>query len=308
MDIIRLKNYVESCINRCGSAAEIARKCNISPSTLSQFRNGKYGAKEDTLALTISQALGYRENDWITVDTVTSYKQVAVTFRAAKEESMWMGISSRAGIGKTEALRDLYNRSTDDSVVYLECSVNWSLKQFFLALYTRTLGVPKGYKTVEILKNEIVDYLYSISAKKPLLIIDQADKLKPSAMSALIDLYNKTDSFLGAILAGTQRLETKIKHGANSNGEKDNFDEIDSRLGREFVHLLGATKADVKAICAANGVPDVSRQEYIWGQIDKISKEPSRGAASPVWFTEDFRRLMRLIKIERVQNLIKEGV
>jgi DNA transposition AAA+ family ATPase len=300
MNIQGLKQYVEVCIKRCGSATEIARKCGISASALSLFRSGKYGAKEDNLAETIAMALGYRESNWNVVETVVSYQQVATCFKAAKEESLWMGISSKAGIGKTEALRDMYTRSSDDSVIFIQCS-EWNAHRFMLEIYEKVLGKCERYLTAEKMKTAVVSYLYSISEKKPVLLIDEADKLKPSSMATLIDLYNRTESFVGALFAGTDNLEETIKRGASR--AKKNMDEIDSRLGRQFIHLLGATKKDVFAICAANGVTDEVAQEKIWGDVDKEQKEVSE-THKRVWFTDDMRRLTRLIKRERVQAKI----
>lgn len=303
MNIPSLKNYVENCITKCGSATEISRKCGISVSALSLFRSGKYGAKEDKLAETIAQALGYRENHWNVVESVTSYRQVYVAFRAAKEEALWMGISSKAGIGKTETLRDLYNRSSDDSVVFVQCS-EWNARRFMTELYEKTVGKTDKYLTVEQMKGAVISYFYSVSSKNPVLLIDEADKLKPASMAILIDLYNRTESFLGALLAGTEVLEDTIKRGAAR--ARKNMDEIDSRLGRQFIHLLGATKKDVKAICTANGVDDEETQERIWGDIEKTKKDVP-GMAKGVWFTEDMRRLTRMIKRERISRRLQEG-
>ena len=303
MDIKNLKNYVEGCIAMCCSATEIARKCGISVSALSLFRSGKYGAREDKLAETIAQALGYRENHWNGVESVTSYRQVEVAFRAAKEEALWMGISSKAGIGKTETLRDLYNRSSDDSVVFVQCS-EWNARRFMTELYEKTVGKTDKYLTVEAMKSAVVSYFYSVSSRSPVLLIDEADKLKPASMALLIDLYNRTESFLGALLAGTEVLEDTIKRGAAR--ARRNMDEMDSRLGRQFIHLLGATKKDVRAICAANGIADGEAQDRIWGEIDKTRKDVPV-TAKGVWFTEDMRRLTRLIKRERISRRLQEG-
>lgn len=303
MDIANLKKYVEACIARCGSATEISRKCGISVTALSLFRSGKYGAREDRLAETIAQALGYRESHWTVVEDVTSYRQVLAVFRAAKEEALWMGISSRAGIGKTEALRDLYNRSEDDSVVFVQCS-EWNSRRFMTELYEKTVGKTDKYLTVEQMKTAVIGHFYSISSKNPVLLIDEADKLKPASMAILIDLYNRTESFLGALLAGTEVLEETVKRGAAR--ARKNMDEMDSRLGRQFIHLLGATKKDVRAICAANGVEDEEAQERIWGDIDKVRKDVP-GTGKGVWFTEDMRRLTRLIKRERISRRLQEG-
>lgn len=307
MDKNKLKQYVETCIQRSGSAAEIARKCGISPTALSQFRSGKYGAKEDSLAQTIANGLRYRANDWVVVESVTSYKQIATTFFSAKEESLWMAISNKAGSGKTETLEDLYLRSSDDSVAYIQCR-EWSARQFLLELVEITLGKSKNksYQTVDTLLNTLIDYFNAKSMQKPILVIDEADKLKPAALRTLIPLYNATEYRLGALLAGTENLEKEIKKGVRS--EKKGYDEIDSRLGRVFIHLLGATQKQVKAICAANGVTDSTYQEQIWAEVDKEEKQPDKYRDKRVLFTEDFRRLMRLIKTKRVEErLRKEG-
>ena len=50
MDNQALKTYIEKLINRGSSATELARKCGISDTAMSQFRSGKYGANEDSIA------------------------------------------------------------------------------------------------------------------------------------------------------------------------------------------------------------------------------------------------------------------
>ena len=250
MDIRNLKNYVEGCIAKCGSATEVARKCGVSVSALSLFRSGKYGAKEDRLAETIARSLGYRENHWRVVESVTSYRQVEVAFRA------------------------------------------------------KTVGKADRYLTVEEMKAAVIAHFWGVSSRNPVLLIDEADKLKPASMAILIDLYNRTESFLGALLAGTEVLEETVKRGAAR--ARKNMDEMDSRLGRQFIHLLGATRKDVRDICSANGVDDAEAQDRIWGGIDKVRKDVP-GTAKGVWFTEDMRRLTRMIKRERISRRLQEG-
>lgn len=307
MDKNKLKQYVETCIQRSGSAAEIARKCGISGTALSQFRSGKYGANDDSLAQTIATGLRYKENDWVVVENVTSYKQIALTFLSAKQEQLWMAISNKAGSGKTKTLEDLYLRSADDSVTYIQCR-EWSARQFLLELTEITVGKSKNkqYRTIDTLIDILISYFNDKSFKKPILIIDEADKLKPAALRTLIPLHNETEYRLGALLAGTENLEKEIKRGVNS--EKKGYDEIDSRLGRTFIHLSGATQSEVIAICAANGVSDKNDQDDIWDQVDKELKQINKKKDKKVLYTEDFRRLMRLIKAKRVEERLRKGV
>lgn len=73
MDNQALKTYIEKLINRGSSATELARKCGISDTAMSQFRSGKYGANEDSIAEKIASGLNYYENAWNVVESVTSY-------------------------------------------------------------------------------------------------------------------------------------------------------------------------------------------------------------------------------------------
>ena len=61
MDNQALKTYIEKLINRGSSATELARKCGISDTAMSQFRSGKYGANEDSIAEKIASGLNYYE-------------------------------------------------------------------------------------------------------------------------------------------------------------------------------------------------------------------------------------------------------
>lgn len=135
MDNQALKTYIEKLINRGSSATELARKCGISDTAMSQFRSGKYGANEDSIAEKIASGLNYYENAWNVVESVTSYQQVRTAFVAAKRNHKWMCISSRSGSGKTQSLIDLYNMSTDNSVIYLKCR-KWTARKFLTKLAT----------------------------------------------------------------------------------------------------------------------------------------------------------------------------
>ena len=70
MDNQALKTYIEKLINRGSSATELARKCGISDTAMSQFRSGKYGANEDSIAEKIASGLNYYENAWNVVESV----------------------------------------------------------------------------------------------------------------------------------------------------------------------------------------------------------------------------------------------
>lgn len=136
--------------------------------------------------------------------------------------------------------------------------------------------------------------------QKPVLLIDEGDKLSPSALRKLISLFNKTEDRLGLIISGTENLEKEIKRGVKYS--KKGYDEIDSRLGRVFIHLKGATYDEVLGICKVNGIADENVAVSIWDEMEKTSKETlvrnksGKTATKMMEYVEDFRRLKRVVK------------
>ena len=151
----------------------------------------------------------------------------------------------------------------------------------------------------------ITEYLNGMASDKPVLIIDEADKLKPAAFRKLIPLYNRTEHRLGCVLAGTESLHKEIARGVRNNTK--GYDEIDSRLGRSYIELPGATEQDVLDICEANGL-EHDRAAAIWSEVEKVKRlvkvQNKRGETKEknLFFCEDLRRLMRLVKREQMAN------
>jgi type II secretory pathway predicted ATPase ExeA len=160
-------------------------------------------------------------------------------------------------------------------------------------------GPPKSsrYRTVSELTDIIVARICDTC--DPVLMIDEADKLKSSALRSLIPIYNRTRRRLGVVLAGTENLEKEIRSGVRAN--KKGFDELDSRLCRSYIKLQGATKQEVFAICEANGVKDADAKENIWNMLEKTSKPVGRNRTS-VNVAEDFRVIERMIYKEKLLN------
>lgn len=300
-----LMKHVGDWITRLGSQNKVAEKCSISSTALSQWMNGKYGADTTELDKKIASALGYQEDGWKVVTTIKNYQKIEFVFRSCKQQSMWMAISNKAGSGKTQTLEHLFNSDLTGSVIFIQAE-EWNSRQFLLELAERTCGIPKrGYTDIPTLLKMITEYLNGMAANKPILIIDEADKLKPAAFRKLIPLYNRTEHRLGCILAGTENLQKEIARGVRNNTK--GYDEIDSRLGRSYIELPGATEADVKVICEANGL-DTDAAAGIWSEVDKVKKlvkvknKQGETKEKNIFFCEDLRRLMRLVKREQIAH------
>jgi len=300
-----LMKHVGDWITRLGSQNKVAEKCGISGTAMSQWMNGKYGADTTELDKKIASSLGYQEDGWQVVTTIKNYQKIEFVFRSCKRQSMWMAISNKAGSGKTQTLEHLFNSDLTGSVIFIQAE-EWNSRQFLLELAERTCGIPKrGYTDIPTLLKMIAEYLNGMAASKPILIVDEADKLKPAAFRKLIPLYNRTEHRLGCVLAGTENLHKEIARGVRNNTK--GYDEIDSRLGRSYIELPGATDTDVKAICLANGL-DEDAADRIWSEVDKVKRlvkvQNKKGDTKEknMFFCEDLRRLMRLVKREQMAN------
>jgi hypothetical protein len=288
---------VEREVKRLGNATRLATRLDVSQATVSQIRNGKFELITDQMWAQIATKLNYQStNSWTVVPTL-NYKMMWQLLDDAKDESMFFAISAKAGTGKTATLREYTNHNAGNAVFFVQCR-EWSRRDFILEL-CRQLGIDtssKGYVKMDALGEMIVDYFNSRRASRPLLVIDEADKLRPAALRFLIPLYNATEGVLGCVISGTDNLEKEIKRGVKYNTK--GYDEIDSRFGRQFVHLVGATRADVKAICAANGIPTVGISAEIFKEA---GPRPVVLDGNQTMVVDDLRRLKRIILRERLK-------
>lgn len=296
-----LKKHVNDWISRLGSQNRVAEKCGVSSTSLSLYLNGKYGAETEKLERQIATALNFKIRNWSIVTTITNYRKIEFVFNSCKKQSLWMAISNKAGSGKTKALEHLFESDITGTVVSVQAE-EWNSRQFLLSLADKTCGIPKkGYTDIPTLIRIVTDYLNSLGGA--LLIVDEADKLKPSAFRKLIPIYNKTEDRVGCLLAGTENLKKEILRGVRNNTK--GYDEIDSRLGRSYIELPGASEAEVVDICQANGLTG-DEAAAVWSEVDKVRKPTKvrdrKGNLSEkmVFFCEDLRRLMRIIKREQL--------
>ena len=298
-----MRNYIEQLISRGSSAAELARKCDVSAASFSQFRSGKYAAREDALADRIAAGLNFYSNTWKSVETVSSYRQVKLYLTAAKKNHRWFCISSRSGSGKTHSLVDLYNTCPDNSIIYLKCW-KWTARKFMQKL-DRQLGIAfSRYTDTDDMIQQVTAAVNRMADRDPVLVLDDCGKLSNSAMACLIPLYDDTKNRMGCVLAGTETLRRNIKRNV---GRVDGYDEIDGRVVRNYITLLGATKKDVRAICAANGVTDPEEQDEIWGKLDKVEKYPSEDSRRAAWFVDDLRELEGMIMDKVIRRQVASG-
>lgn len=288
---------------RLGSYGQVATKADVSTATISQMRNNNWELIKDEMWLKVGKALGYNDSEWQIAETI-NYKKVTKICNDAKNYNLFMIITDKAGIGKSAPLKSYSQSNIDTGVFYIRCR-EWAKREFLTELCTM-LGIDlgKSYMHIDKLGMKVVEFFRKRSGIKPLLIVDEADKLKDSALRWFIHLYNETEDEMSLIIAGTPHLEHRITRGVKL--KKLGFDELESRFGRAYINLIGATLDCTRKICAANGITDTQSQKRIFDELKPVFKEVPINATEVqnVKVVDDLRRLKRTVIREkiRIQN------
>lgn len=231
----------------------------ISGATINQVINGKWSLISDRMWLRLSAAVGYQTSDWAAAHT-RDFRAVTDFCTIAQADGISLAISHEPGSGKTFALRNY--EATQPGTYYLQCADFWSKRHFLQELY-RALGQEADEMTSVQLSIAIVEQLRQQA--RPLVIIDEVDKLRDTTLMFFIELYNKLNGICGFVLVGAPYFRDQLETGVKRN--KRGYREVYSRLGRRFMELKGANRKDVTAICTANGVQDADAITAIWVEV-----------------------------------------
>lgn len=298
-------SLIEQKKTHLGSYDAVAKHCSISAATVTQLRKNKYQADGDDMWLQVAIKLEWQglknttgTSTWQIVPT-RDYKLLRTVAIDAKNKSLFMPISDVAGMGKTACLKAICDDLKNEQAFYIRCW-DWGKKEFIINL-CKTLGIDtgRGFKTPNELLFLVIEFFQARAMRKPLLIIDEADKLKSSALRFLIPLYNECEDTLGCIIAGTENLEKEIKRGVKHQAK--GYDEIDSRFGRKYIKLMGCTEGEAAQICMANGINKEQIIKGIIGDCKSIKKLiKAEGKEQLIDVVTDLRRLKRLIQKEQL--------
>ena len=295
-------NAIEREISNIGSANKCANKCGVSPALVSQVRKGEWKLVSDAMWMKLAGKLGVSWSGWQIAETA-NYKMMQKVLTDAKEERLFVPVSYPAGSGKTVGINGWL--SSHKGYHYVIRCREWTRSEFITQLI-RQIGLepPKRQKTIDQLAQVAIDRFTEIKQYAPMLILDQANSLKPSALKFLIHLYNALEDEMSVVIAGTENLEKEITRGVKY--DKDGYDEIDSRFGRNYIHLLGASGSDVAKICQANGLTDKALQRAIYKKCRPTVKSVGEGEAKvQIEVVEDMRRVKRAIKREQIKMKAK---
>ena len=233
-------------LSRKDSQAQVAKRAKVSTATISQVLNNNWELIRDEMWRKIAINLHIQEY-WNTAE-IENLKIITNLCLLAQKQALSICFSHNAGTGKTHSFREY--SSSYKNVIHGECGTYWTTKIYIQQLCLQA-GIDSEGKKAELIER-FIDHVKSLH--KPLIIIDQFDKLKDSSVDLFIDFYNELLGNCGFALSGVPALEKRILRGRQN--KKSGYDEIYSRINRKFIKLEPISEHDVEAICMANGVQD----------------------------------------------------
>lgn len=257
-DIVTLLNrYIEN----AGSQAKAALSLGVSEGTLINMRRNAWEQLSDDMWRKVAKQVGFYSNReaWQLVQT-QDFNTLVALFDNAREYGATFAVCSSAGSGKTATSKWYHNNHKN--VYHIECAEYWTKKDFLGNILEKMGKDASGSITdrMELIIETI------IKQDRPLIILDEADKLSDGVLYFFISLYNALSEKCGLIMIATHYLSKRIMKGRKLN--KKGYSEIYSRLGRKFVELPGLKPEEVAAICTMNGLADPHKHTFIYNECE----------------------------------------
>ncbi|MPM08729.1 hypothetical protein SDC9_55043 [bioreactor metagenome] len=279
--------------SRLLTQSETARRLGVSAALINNIVNGRDKTDpklkiSDDLWRKIAAFCGV--SGWNTAET-RDYKRIYALCVKCQQNSTSRAISFAPGSGKSHALKSY--AGTHNNVYYIECDEYWSKKDFLRELRQQMGLVESGLSITEMVSS-IIEYLNR--TEMPLVIIDEADKLKDPVLNFFKTFYNKTTC--GFVLCGAPYFQKRIMKGVRL--QKQSYQEIYSRLGGEFFDMMGLNKEDIRKVCVANGISDDNDISMIANSSVAVDTLSNDNAC-------DLRRVKAQIEKIKLEQSIKQA-
>ncbi len=246
---IEIRDALERYVRRYGSQKKAAASLKgISEGTLSTILTGKFGKIGDDMWSRLRSQVcpataGYRLAETGARMALLGY------FQKMKEDSSVMWITGPAGVGKSTTAREYAERN--QNVFLLTCSQDMHRSDFMREL-SSAIGLDNAGMNIRESLYAIIRHLVTLD--RPLLIFDEADKLKDTVLLYFITIYNEMEDRCGIVFLSTDAIKRRIETGVSYN--KIGYNELYSRIARRFVPVRQASRQEVTDICHANGIED----------------------------------------------------
>ena len=233
---------------------------DISEGTISTILNGRFDKIGDDMWSRLEAQVMPATADYSLADTSARLNLLGY-FRKMKEDSSMMWITGPAGVGKSTAAREFVSKG--QNAFMLTCATDMVRSDFMQGL-SAAVGLDNTGLNVRETLYAIIRHL--VTLERPLLIFDEADKLRDDVLMYFITIYNELEDRCGIVFLSTDSIKRRMEIGVSYN--KLGYNELYSRICRRFVPVKPATRQEVIAICRANGIEDRKAIHNVLAEAD----------------------------------------
>lgn len=226
----------------------------INDAVIAQVKNNNWELISEHTWYSIARQVGFYCGEWQCADT-SAYMLLRILFSDAQHYAMSYGIAMANGLGKSFSARQ-YAREVGNTY-YMPCTDTLNRKTFLVALAHAADRQLKG--TVPDMMHDFVAFIRE--QDEPLIVIDDAHKLKDRVLHFLILLTNSLAGNCGIVIMGNDELRMRIIEGVRMN--KEGYELIYKSIGRRFITLGQLGPKDITLICEANSVTDEATIAFI---------------------------------------------
>lgn len=232
----------------------------VSAATVSMMLNGKWELIKAEMWRNVAAQIGYSADEWVIAET-RDFKLLTQLLNYSKQKSKVSFITGAAGSGKTETIKRF--AAANKRVHVVHCNDFWNRKTFLGELLT-VMGLDNAGYTMFEMMTVIVSHIKQ--QDRPIIILDEADKLSDQLLYFFITLYNNLEDRCSIIMIATSFLQKRILRGIQLG--RKGYPEIYSRGGKKFIELKGVGSSDVRAVCLANGIEKPAAIKEIFEDSD----------------------------------------
>lgn len=291
MNYVEIRELVLLEMERLKTQSAVATKCDVSTASINLIINEKWNGVKDGIWRKVAAALDYRPDGWVTVETADT-RLLFDVFDDAKDYRFWMAVSSPAGSSKTTSAKAYASTKASKYVYYLECE-RWHKKTFVYKL-ANSLGISAVWTdSPDTMLDKVISFFQKQADRKPLLILDQFDKLHENSISTLIPLFNGCDDKMAVVIMGVGHLKKIFQSNVSRN--KMFWDELESRFARTYITTYGVSKKEVALIARANGLNESDAIRQVW---DECNPTQITYEGRTLKVVKDMRLLKRRIQVK----------
>lgn len=197
------------------SGQQVAKEMGMSPATVSQFLNRKYGGDNEEVARTVANYIRLAKKRSAVnkhtcfYENLENTRKVLFACNYAHTRNDIALVFGDAGAGKTTALE--HYKNTNAGVVMITANSCTASSTAILNLICQQAGKSTAGRK-DILMNTLVNYFKGTNR---LIIIDEADHLTLTALQAVRNLNDNAG--VGVVLSGNSKIYNQMLVGSKSS-------------------------------------------------------------------------------------------